>query len=151
MATLGTGGKKETTEWDDILRSKGILPEKTADELAEEVLKGMVEDKIDNYDPHENKDLAELDEGLEDADSDEEAILNQYRERRIAQMKEMAMKKKFGPGVEYVPANEWKSEVTEAGEDIFVVVHLVRCNICHPAFVSMYECRAVCASYFTVT
>lgn len=124
MATLGTGSKKESTEWDDILRSKGILPEKTTEELAKEVLKGMVEEKVDSYDPHENKTVAQLDQGLEDADSDEEEVLTQYRERRIQQMKDAAMKKRYGPGVEYVPANEWKSQVTEAGEDVFVVVHL---------------------------
>lgn len=125
MATLGTGGAKETTEWDDILRSKGIIPEKTVDELAGDVLKGMVEEKVENFDPHVNKTMQNLDEDLEDADSDEEEILSQYRERRMQEMKAAAMKKKFGPGVEYVPANEWKAQVTEAGDDVFVVVHLV--------------------------
>jgi hypothetical protein len=131
MATLGTGGSKETTEWDDILRSKGILPEKSADELANDVLRSLVEDKVESYDPHENKTVQELDEGMEDADSDEEEVLSQYRERRMQEMKAAAMKKKFGPGVEYVPANEWKHQVTEAGEDIFVVVHLVS-QLMHP-------------------
>lgn len=124
MATLGTGGPKESTEWDDILRSKGIIPEKTVDELANDVLKTMVEEKVDNFDPHASKSVAQLDEDLEDADSDEEEILSQYRERRMQEMRALAMKKKFGPGVEYIPANEWKTQVTEAGDDIFVVVHL---------------------------
>ncbi len=39
MACLGTGGKKESTEWEDILKSKGIIPEKTEEELAQEALK----------------------------------------------------------------------------------------------------------------
>jgi hypothetical protein len=127
MATLGTGSKKESTEWDDILRAKGILPEKSADELAEEVLKGMVEEKIDSYNANESKDVDALDAELEDADSDEEAVLNQYRERRIEQMKAAAMKRRYGPGIEYVPATDWKAQVTEAGEEIYVVVHLVSC------------------------
>lgn len=71
MATLGTGGPKESTEWDDILRSKGIIPEKTVDELANDVLKTMVEEKVENFDPHANKSVTQLDEDLEDADSDE--------------------------------------------------------------------------------
>jgi hypothetical protein len=125
MATLGTGSKKETTEWDDILRSKGILPEKSADELAEEVLKGMVKERVESYDPHENKGLDELDDELEDADSDEEAILREYRERRIEQLKEAATKRRFGPGVRYVPASDWKAEVTNAGDETYVIVHLV--------------------------
>lgn len=125
MATLGTGGKKETTEWEDILRSKGILPEKTPDELANDVLKGIVQERVESYDPHANKDVAELDEELEDADSEEEAILNEYRNKRIEQMKADACRRKFGPGVEYVAAEDWKAQVTEAGESVFVVVHLV--------------------------
>jgi hypothetical protein len=136
MASLGTGSKKETTEWDDILRSKGILPEKSADELAEDVLKGMVEERVESYDPHENKGLDELDEELEDADSDEEAILREYRERRLGQLKEAAMKKRFGPGVHYVPANDWKAEVTNAGDDVYVIVHLV--GFCVKALEGIY-------------
>eukprot|EP00173_Palmaria_palmata_P005135 Plantae.Rhodophyta-Palmaria_palmata.ctg8404.p1 GENE.Plantae.Rhodophyta-Palmaria_palmata.ctg8404~~Plantae.Rhodophyta-Palmaria_palmata.ctg8404.p1 ORF type:complete len:234 (-),score=46.65 Plantae.Rhodophyta-Palmaria_palmata.ctg8404:103-804(-) len=124
MATLGTGGPKESTEWDDILRSKGIIPEKTVDELANDVLKTMVEEKVENFDPHSSKSVAQLNEDLEDADSDEEEILSQYRERRMQEMRALALKRKFGPGVEYIPANEWKAQVTEAGDDTFVIVHL---------------------------
>lgn len=128
MASLGTGGPKESTEWDDILKSKGIIPEKTQEELAEEALKELVVETVEKYDPHENKDVHALDEDLEEADSDEERILQQYRDKRIAQMRAEAMKPKFGPGVTYVSANDWKAQVTEAGEGIFVVVHLVSCN-----------------------
>lgn len=125
MATLGTGGPRETTEWDDILKAKGIIPEKTEEELAEEAIKEFVEEAVEQYDPHERKDVDTLDEDLEEADSDEEAILQKYREMRIAQMRADAMKPKFGPGVAHVAANEWKAQVTEAGEDVYVVVHLV--------------------------
>lgn len=129
MATLGTGGKKETTEWDDILKEKGILPEKTEEELAQEVLTHMVKETVENFDPHEHKDVDELDEDLEDADSDEERILEQYRARRILQMKAEALIPKFGPGVAYVSAADWKREVTEAGEEIYVVVHLFQQSV----------------------
>lgn len=125
MATLGTGGPKESTEWEDILRDKGIIPEKTPEELADEVLTKVVEESVEKFDPHANKDVAELDEDLEEADSDEEQILEQYRQQRIAQMKAEAMLPRFGPGIRYVPANDWKREVTEAGESIYVIVHLV--------------------------
>lgn len=125
MATLGTGGPKESTEWDDILKEKGIIPEKTPEELAKETLKDIVEETVEQYDPHENKNLETLDEDLEEADSDEERILEQYRRRRMAQMRADAVKPKYGPGVTYVSASDWKAEVTEAGDDVFVVVHLV--------------------------
>ncbi|KAI0566620.1 phosducin [Gracilaria domingensis] len=126
MATLGTGAPKESTEWDDILKSKGIIPEKTPEELAEEQLKNIVEETIETYDPHERKTVEQLDEDLEEADSDEERILESYRQKRIQQMKAESMRPKFGPGVQYVPASEWKAEVTEAGAGIYVIVHLVR-------------------------
>lgn len=127
MASLGTGGAKESTEWDDILKAKGIIPEKTQEELTEEALKELVEETVEQYDPHEKKGLDTLEEDLEEADSDEERMLQGYREKRLAQMRAEAMKPRFGPGVTHVSANEWKAQVTEAGRDVYVIVHLVRC------------------------
>ncbi|CAN8070680.1 unnamed protein product [Agarophyton chilense] len=129
MATLGTGGPKESTEWDDILKAKGIIPEKTPEELAEEQLKDIVEQTVETYDPHERKTVQQLEEDLEDADSDEEIILEKYRQKRIQQMRTEAMRPKFGPGVRHVPACDWKAEVTEAGADIYVIVHLFQSSI----------------------
>lgn len=126
MATLGTGGKKESTEWDDILKSKGIIPEKTPDEVAEEQLKEVVKETVEAYDPYEGKDVSALEEDMEEADSDEERILESYRKKRIEEMRSEAMKTKYGPGVRFVSADVWKAEVTDAGEDVYVVVHLVR-------------------------
>lgn len=126
MATLGTGAPKQSTEWDDILKSKGIIPEKTPEEEAEEALKDLVQETVERYDPHERKTVDQLDEELEEADSDEERLLESYREKRMEQMRQEMMKKKFGPGVSYIAANDWKAEVTEAGEDVYVVIHLVR-------------------------
>lgn len=125
MACLGTGGKHETTEWEDILKEKGIIPEKTEEELAEEALKEVVEETVENFDPHEHKNIEQLEEDLEDADSDDERILEEYKQRRILQMKAELLLPRFGPGVEYVSAADWKREVTEAGDSIYVVVHLV--------------------------
>lgn len=124
MASLGTGGKKESTEWDDILKSKGIIPEKSPDEIAQEQLKELVEETVEAYDPHENKNVNQLDEDLEDADSDEERILQSYREKRLQEMKSNAMKVRYGPGVTQISASDWKQEVSEARKDTVVVVHL---------------------------
>eukprot|EP00172_Hildenbrandia_rubra_P004477 Plantae.Rhodophyta-Hildenbrandia_rubra.ctg913.p1 GENE.Plantae.Rhodophyta-Hildenbrandia_rubra.ctg913~~Plantae.Rhodophyta-Hildenbrandia_rubra.ctg913.p1 ORF type:complete len:230 (+),score=70.53 Plantae.Rhodophyta-Hildenbrandia_rubra.ctg913:73-762(+) len=124
MATLGTGGKKESTEWEDILKSKGIIPEKTPEEEAEDAVKQIIEETVERYDPHENKNVDELDAELEEADSDEERILMEYRTKRIEEMKADACRRRFGPGVEYIAADDWKREVTEGGKGIYVVVHL---------------------------
>lgn len=129
MASLGTGGKKESTEWDDILKSKGIIPEKTPDEVAEEQLKELIEDTVEAYDPHEGKNVAQLDEDLEDADSEEEQILERYRQRRLQEMKADAMRVKYGPGITFISSNDWKAEVTEAPSDVTVIVLLVCISI----------------------
>lgn len=132
MATLGTGSKKESTEWEDILKNKGIIPEKTPEELAKEQLDEIVEETVEAYDPHANKNIDQLDEDLEDADSDEERILEGYREMRLQQMKADAMCVKYGPGVKFISSSDWKADVTGAPAEISVVVHLVRCSSTSP-------------------
>ncbi|GAB0494643.1 hypothetical protein MMPV_005939 [Pyropia vietnamensis] len=133
MAALGTGGKQGTTEWEDILRSKGILPpEKSADELASDTLKAMMEERVEAYDPHANKDVSALDVDLEEADEEEEAILRTYRDARLAEMKAALGKRRYGPGIAYISATDWKAEVTNAEKELPVIVFL---------FVQTDECR----------
>eukprot|EP00188_Purpureofilum_apyrenoidigerum_P004860 Plantae.Rhodophyta-Purpureofilum_apyrenoidigerum.ctg5822.p1 GENE.Plantae.Rhodophyta-Purpureofilum_apyrenoidigerum.ctg5822~~Plantae.Rhodophyta-Purpureofilum_apyrenoidigerum.ctg5822.p1 ORF type:complete len:227 (-),score=65.18 Plantae.Rhodophyta-Purpureofilum_apyrenoidigerum.ctg5822:305-985(-) len=124
MAALGTGGGKESTEWEDILKEKGVIPEKTEEELVEEALSSMIEETVARYDPHERKTVDELDEDLEEADSEEERILVKHRDRRMAEMKENMARKRYGPGVRHISAHEWKEEVTQAGPEVYVVVQL---------------------------
>uniref|UniRef100_A0A7S2ZHG7 Phosducin domain-containing protein n=1 Tax=Rhodosorus marinus TaxID=101924 RepID=A0A7S2ZHG7_9RHOD len=124
MAALGTGGAKETTEWEEILKEKGIIPEKTQEEIAEEQLKTVVEESVARYDPNASKTVEELDEDLEDADSEEERILMKHRERRMMEMRAAQSRKQFSPGVHYISAADWKPEVSEAGPDFHIVVLL---------------------------
>lgn len=161
MAALGTGGKKESTEWEDILKEKGVIPEKTEEELIEEALSAMIDETAARYDPNERKNVEQLDEELEEADSEEERILNKHRDRRLqdvgdtqripksrkrkvhcglpidavfplsfSQIKAQSMRKRYGPGVLYISAQDWTAEVTNADKDAFVVVHLVRSTAC---------------------
>lgn len=133
MAALGTGSKQGTTEWEDILRSKGILPpEKSADELASDTLKAMMEERVETYDPHAAKDVSALDADLEEADEEEEAILRTYRDARLAEMKAASGKRRYGPGIAYISATDWKAEVTNAEPELPVIVFLVRCAACKP-------------------
>lgn len=126
MAALGTGTEKGTTEWEDILRAKGILPpEKSADELAADTLKAMMEERVEAYDPHAAKGVDALEEDLEEADEEEEAILRTYRNTRLAEMKAAAGQRRYGPGLAYISATDWKAEVTNAGEELPVIVFLV--------------------------
>ena len=45
------------------------------------------------------------------------------RNRRIAELRRMQEKAKFGEVIE-ITAQSWKKQVNEAGEDIVVIVHL---------------------------
>lgn len=110
----------EDTEWNDILRAHGVIPEKPKDpnEDVEEAIAAALQERHENR--LEGKDLDELDE-LED-DEDEE-FLEKYRRQRIAQMKELAAGAKFG-SVYGVNKPEYKKEVTEASNDSYVVVQM---------------------------
>mmetsp|Transcript_13062 Transcript_13062/g.22438 ORF Transcript_13062/g.22438 Transcript_13062/m.22438 type:complete len:230 (+) Transcript_13062:195-884(+) len=124
MATLGTGGKHETTEWEDILREKGVIPQKTEQEIIEEQIGQLVDTVVDNFDPHASKTVDELDAELDEADSDEERLLESYRNARLAEMKADSSKTRYGPGLTHIAADEWKTQVTNAKDDAYVVVLL---------------------------
>lgn len=69
-----------------------------------------------------NLDLDELDE-LED--SEDEAVLEEYRKKRIAEMKALSEKSKFGI-VKEISGQDYVTEVNKAGADIWVVLHLYK-------------------------
>jgi len=66
--------------------------------------------------------LDELDE-LED--SEDEAVLLEYRQKRIAEIKALADRSKFGY-VGEISAQDYVGEVNKAGKDIWVVLHLYK-------------------------
>lgn len=70
----------------------------------------------------EEKTLDELDE-LED--EEDERVLEEYRRKRIAELKELANKSKYGE-VQEISAEDYVKEVNNAGEDIWVVLHLYK-------------------------
>jgi len=70
----------------------------------------------------EEKTLDELDE-LED--EEDERVLEEYRRKRIAEMKELANKSKYG-GVQEISAEDYVKEVNNAGEDVWVILHLYK-------------------------
>ncbi|XP_065162052.1 viral IAP-associated factor homolog [Atheta coriaria] len=120
----------EDTEWNDILRSKGILPQKPKEkEITEDDIVNMLEqtikDKQDNSKQMEDMNLDELDE-LED--SEDEGILLEYRKKRIAEMQALASKERFG-WVQEISAQDYIGQVNKAGEGIWVVLHLYKQGI----------------------
>lgn len=114
----------EDTEWNDVLRAKGILPPKKEKEITEEDIIGMIESTIEEKQNH-NQDLSKLglDELDELEDSEDEAVLLEYRKKRIAEMQAMVKKAKFGTVLE-ISGQDYVEEVTKAGSEIYVVLHL---------------------------
>ncbi|ODQ67056.1 thioredoxin-like protein [Nadsonia fulvescens var. elongata DSM 6958] len=100
----------EDTEWNDILRAKGIIPEKPPSPSTQ--LEAMLEDAIQHQ--HDNRleglDLDELD-ALED-DEDED-FLQAYRLQRMQEIHALAAKPQFGSVVR-ITKPEYVKEITDA-------------------------------------
>lgn len=108
------------TEWNDILRKHGIIPEKPKDPepIIQEALLEAYQRAHDER--LEDKDLDELAE-LED--DEDEAFLEQYRQKRMAEINALAKASKFG-SVYPLQKVDFTKEVTEASNDAFVFVYL---------------------------
>nr|CAI5863825.1 unnamed protein product [Callosobruchus analis] len=147
----------EDTEWNDILRKKGILPPKPKEkEISEEQIISMLEETIQKKTAHstftfsEGKNLADLNlEELDELeDSEDEAVLEEYRRKRIAEIKALAQRQKFGT-VGEISAQDYVNEVNKAGEGIWVVLHLYKQGIPLCALVNEHL-RILAAKYPTV-
>jgi len=138
----------DTTEWDDILIKKGIktkqevLIEKGLNPLDYMTLEELgLKDIV--VDPNEVKEetreerldkltLKEIDE-LEDDDDDDELLndtsfIDQYREKRIQELKLKTLQNRFGDVQEIVKA-DWLREVNETSKTCWVVISLYQDSI----------------------
>ncbi|KAL2210008.1 thioredoxin-like protein [Sarocladium strictum] len=108
------------TEWNDILRKHGVIPEKPPSPtpmIEEAILEGR---RLAHENRLEGKDLDELDE-LED--EEEEAFLEEYRKKRMAEMNEITRKALHG-SVYPLSKPEYQREVTDASANGPVFVNL---------------------------
>ncbi|KZR99162.1 Viral IAP-associated factor, partial [Daphnia magna] len=104
----------EDTQWNDVLRQKGIIPPKPKEaEITEEQIENMVENVVKTYTSKEQKpeelELDDLD-GLED-ELDEKVFL-EYRQKRIAEMKASIKSNKFGEVLE-ITGKDYVQEVNK--------------------------------------
>mmetsp|Transcript_33470 Transcript_33470/g.62214 ORF Transcript_33470/g.62214 Transcript_33470/m.62214 type:complete len:230 (-) Transcript_33470:642-1331(-) len=112
----------EKTEWEDALVKHGIIKKTVKGPTQDEVhLKQMeaeqARDKLDDLT------LDDLDEAEDDLDDE---ILNRYRAKRMAELKQAMSKNKFGE-IFQISQQEYKSKVSEAskeGDGVFVFLHL---------------------------
>ncbi|XP_067665321.1 phosducin-like protein 3 [Haliotis asinina] len=118
------------TEWNDVLRAKGIIPPKEQ-EVTEDDLVNMVEQTIQEKSQGKalaDMNLDELDENEDDIDEEEERMFEEYKRQRIAEMKAAQLKSNYGDVLEITKA-DWVKEVNKAGEDVWVVVHVYQDGI----------------------
>ncbi|KAI1323589.1 thioredoxin-like protein [Xylariaceae sp. FL0255] len=108
------------TEWNDILRKHGVIPEKPPSPtpmIEEAILEGR---RIAHENRLEGKDLDELD-ALED--EEDEDFLEQYRQKRMQELNNLTKKSVHG-SVYPITKPEYSREVTEASEKGPVFVNL---------------------------
>ncbi|KAI4224060.1 MAG: hypothetical protein L6R36_004942 [Xanthoria steineri] len=111
---------KADTEWNDILRKHGIIPEKPPSPTL------MIEEAIANARDyaHQNrlddKDLDQLDELEDDEDAE---FLEQYRRKRMAELSTISRTSVFNQ-VYPIQKPDYSRDVTDASTHTFVLVHL---------------------------
>ncbi|KAH0829351.1 hypothetical protein AYO21_05755 [Fonsecaea monophora] len=108
------------TEWNDILRKHGIIPEKEPDPepIIQEALLEAVKKAHENR--LEDKDLDELHD-LED--EEDEAFLESYRRKRLAEIQSLQKKSLYGQ-VFPLQKPDYARDVTEESSKAFVLVNL---------------------------
>lgn len=104
--------ESEDTEWNDILRQHGIIPERPPSPTAEieEALEEAIRKQHDNR--LEGKDLSDLEELEDDEDDD---FLQFYRQKRMVEIANLQKKSKFG-SVFHISKPEYNKEVTQASQ-----------------------------------
>ncbi|KAI3326900.1 putative phosducin-like protein [Xylariaceae sp. AK1471] len=108
------------TEWNDILRKHGIIPEKPPSPtpmIEEAILEGR---RIAHENRLEGKELDELD-ALEDEEDEE--FLEQYRQKRMQELNKLTKKSIHG-SVYPISKPDYAREVTEASKNGPVFVNL---------------------------
>ncbi|XP_055972872.1 phosducin-like protein 3 [Sorex fumeus] len=118
------------TEWNDILRRKGILPPRDGpgrpeDEHEDEQQQPARQPVVKTY---EDMTLEELEDNEDEFNEEDERAIEMYRQQRLAEWKATKLKNKFGEVLE-ISGKDYVQEVTEAGEGLWVILHLYKQGI----------------------
>lgn len=119
------------TEWNDILRKKGILPPKESlaeleKEAAEKEEQALLQQSV--VKTYEDMTLEELEENEDEFNEEDERAIELYRQQRLAEWKATQLKNKFGEVLE-ISGKDYVQEVTRAGDDLWVILHLYKQGI----------------------
>ena len=98
----------EDTEWNDILRQKGIIPPKPQADAIDRLINETLEER----DSLENKTMDELDMLLEE---DDDRIVSQYRDQRMKELFQQANNEVFGT-IQEISKSQYEQQVTLASK-----------------------------------
>ncbi|KAG9479787.1 hypothetical protein GDO78_011695 [Eleutherodactylus coqui] len=114
----------EDTEWNDVLRAFEIIPPKKEekDEIEELALKMQKEAAVK---PYEKMTLAGLKEAEDTFQEEDERAIQMYRKKRIKELKALQKTQLYGE-LNEIAADMYVKEVTNAKDNVWVVVHLYR-------------------------
>ncbi|XP_062389575.1 phosducin-like protein 3 [Sardina pilchardus] len=117
----------EDTEWNDILRKKGILPPKETPKEDEEEEERLFQQQsvVKTY---ESMTLEELEENEDEFSEDDEAAIEMYRQKRLSEWKTNQLQNVFGE-VNEISGQDYIKEVNKAGDGIWVILHLYKQGI----------------------
>lgn len=135
----------DTTEWDDLQRKIGNLPPKPPKWKPEPFQPESEEAKDRDWIDGRKED--EL-EDLED-DFDDDQFLEEYRRRRLEELKASAASGGVYGSVKEIGGGEFVAEVTNAGQGVWVAVLLYKDG--HEGCEAMVACFEALASQFTTT
>ncbi|XP_065877687.1 uncharacterized protein [Euphorbia lathyris] len=113
-----------STQWDDIQRKLGNLPEKAPAFKPPPFTPAEDEDSIPKDKSWIDKKTEEELEDLED-DLDDDQFLEEYRKKRLAEMRVTAKVSRFGTVVP-ISGSDFVREVSQAPPDVWVVVILYK-------------------------
>ncbi|KAF2867163.1 phosducin family protein [Massariosphaeria phaeospora] len=108
------------TEWNDILRKHGVIPEKPPSPTA------FIEEALDEARrlAHENRlEHKDLDELAELEDEEEDAFLEQYRQKRFQELSAINSASVYNQ-VYHLQKPDYSKDVTEASHKAYIVVLL---------------------------
>ena len=119
----------ETTEWEDILIKKGITTKEDVllskglnpEDFAAKPELAPIEVTREDLLPFAT--LSELEELEEDNEYSDSRALEEYRAKRLEELRQQQVRNRFGEVVEIVK-DDWVREVTDSSKTCFVVVHL---------------------------
>ncbi|XP_067932403.1 phosducin-like protein 3 [Watersipora subatra] len=129
------------TEWNDVLRAKGILPPKEKkEEITEDDIVNMLENTIEKKTQdkaYEDMTKDELEDIEDDIDEEDERMFEMYRRQRMLEMMAQQKKSMFGSVLEISKA-DWVDEVNKAGDSIWVIVHVYSEGLPHCKLINQH-------------